>query len=179
MSKGISFLGWTFLFLFCICFSAVYHYQKIDAKIQIRKIQEYEQKKEKIESYFGYIYFPKTGQKRLIKYGNPEKIVKEFYIGIFGTLPENYPKDSLILVGHNRYMQFSSLEKIQLQDQVVIKKKKQAYFYQVNKIIIIDVNDLSFLTKMKENQLVLITCLEDSSKRLVVLGDFMKSKVTN
>lgn len=179
MSKFFSFLGWTFLFLTFISFITIYQYQKIDDKIQKVKILEYEQEKEKEKVYFGLIFFPTTGQQRLIKYGNPERIVKKFYIGIFGTLPTNYPQDSLILVGHNRYMQFSSLEKLKIQDEVVIKRRNYHYFYHVKKIITTSVTDLSFLTRIKENQLILITCLDDSSKRLVVFCDFRKSKVTH
>jgi len=179
MIKMINTLGWGFLFSLILCFSTIYQFQKIDAKIQKIQIQKYEEESLEVEIYFGYISFPKTGEQRLIKYGNADKIVNEFYIGIFGTIPEKYPQDSLILVGHNRYMQFSSLENLKTQDQVIITRKNQHYFYKVNEKIIQKATDLTFLKFIKKKQLILITCLEDSNQRLIVFCDFMKSDVSN
>lgn len=179
MNKWLSLWCWFLLFQLILISSCLYAMIKIDREQQEKEIEIYKKdiyvKKEESTPFFGYISIPSYGMNRLIKYGNPEIVVKQTYIGIFGTVPENYPKDSLILVGHSRENQFAVLHKSKIGTEVSIARGNYQYIYKIENKKMIDASDLSFLEQIKEQQLILITCFDEADKRLVVTCNLVKS----
>lgn len=178
MYKIFSFIGWLILFHLVIIFSYLYGNYKLDKDSQQEQIIAYQKNysipKSDSDIYFGYIEFPKYKLERLIKYGDPNKVIEEAYIGIFGSTPINYPKDSLILVGHSRVNQFEILHSMEKHDQINIIKRDKKYIYKIITKKEISADDLSFLNDIKSNQLILITCFDDSTKRLLVICNIIK-----
>lgn len=172
MANKINLFGWMIVFLFSITGIFGYGIIKNDKLAQQEKIKHYEREvisNEKTnETYFGYIHFPKHQVNRLIEYGNPSEIVDKYNIGIFGPVPTSLKNENLILVGHNRPNQFSVVLKLKAGDMVMIVHEKQKYQYQVMERKVIDSDDLNFLKSLNTRTLVLITCLDDASKRIVI-----------
>lgn len=164
--------GWTLLFLFSIASILGYGVLKNDKIKQEQEIQYYESKidmvEDKEQKYFGYIQFPKYQVSRLIEYGNPNTIIEKYNIGIFGTIPEFLDTENMILVGHNRPNQFAVVPKLKNDDIVTVVHGKQEYQYRVFQRQVIASHDVSFLKKFLTKTLILVTCLDDSSKRIVI-----------
>lgn len=169
MDKIFSFLGWIGIFGITLSLQISYGILKIDNFKEKELIIKYEKSPEMYETqYFGYIIFPYSQVERLIMYGDAKEVVKKQRIGIFGEIPENFPDDYLILVGHSRKNQFSILHQLKISDKVKIKRGNREYTYKVEKKEVINASDLSFIKNIKNKMLVLITCMEDNNKRLVI-----------
>lgn len=172
LANKINLVGWAILFFMTMIGVLGVGLLKIDKVEQDVEIQHYknqtlvEQRKE--QKYFGYISFPEYQVRRLIEYGNPNTIVEKYNIGIFGTVPSSLKEENIILVGHNRPNQFAVVPKLKIGDIVIVYYEKEEYYYQVWKRKIIDADDLSFLKNLDKKMLILVTCLEDASKRVVV-----------
>ena len=183
MSKWLSYVSWLLLFQLVLSVICLYGFFKIDFMNQQKEIAMYQKEgntlNEENQDYFGYIRFPEYHIERLIKYGDPDQAINEAYIGIFGAVPSHYPKDSLVLVGHSRMNQFEVLHSLKQGAQIEIIKRDTRYQYQVRKKEMIQATDLSFLEQITPNQLILITCFDDSSKRLLVIGNLIKTSSSN
>lgn len=83
-----------------------------------------------------------------------------------------YPleKSPIIVYAHNKKSQFGLLKELEVGDFVSVKtNKKEEFFYKVNNIQTINPSDIEVLKKIKDNQLVLYTCIGFAdSKRLLV-----------
>lgn len=166
-------LGWITLFLMVFSFLLGYGFLKIDQKQEQKLIMEYEEEPKQYQTkYFGYLSFPAYQQYRFIMYGSPENAVKQAKIGIFGEQPNSVPSDPLILVGHSRKNQFEILHKLKIGDEVKLTKEKNQYQYYVVDKEVIEESDMSFMKKIQDHMLILITCMTDNEKRLVVYCQF-------
>lgn len=172
MENRINLCGWTILFLMAISGIGGYGVLKNDCKLQRESIKNYEmislEEQKQDNHYYGYISFPHYQVSRFIEYGNPNIVIERYNIGIFGMIPEQLETESLILVGHNRSNQFAVVQKLKIGDEVFIYKEKKQYYYQVTGYEIISSADVSFLKEITDKTLILITCLDDASKRIVV-----------
>lgn len=169
MDRILEKLGWMTLFLMVFSLLLGYGFLKIDQKKEQILMMEYEEEPEQYRTeYFGYLSFPNYQQYRFIMYGSPEQAVKQFKIGIFGEEPKNVPSDPLILVGHSRKNQFEILHKLKIGDVVELTKEKNRYQYHVVRKEVIEESDITFMKKVHNHMLVLITCMNDNEKRLVV-----------
>lgn len=172
MANKIDLLGWAVLFLTLIIGVLGYGIIRNDKMAQYQEIQNYNRQiviePVKEQKYFGYITFPKYQVSRLIEYGNPNNIIEKYNIGIFGTIPESLNTENIILVGHNRPNQFAVVPKLKMGEVVTITHKNKEYQYRVFHRQVISSNDVSFLKKIHSKTLILITCLDDASKRIVI-----------
>lgn len=169
MDKIFEKLGWMILFLMTFSFLLGYGVLKMDQKKEQILMMEYEEEPEQYRNeYFGYLSFPNYHQYLFIMYGSPEQAVSQFKIGIFGEHPKNVPCDPFILVGHSRKNQFEILHKLKIGDTVELVKEKNQYQYHVIGKEVIEESNLSFMKKLRNHMLILITCMNDNEKRLVV-----------
>lgn len=165
---GVSIFSMAILIIFW------YGYLKIDKYNHKSEIDNYVSNINDDKSYgeyYGYIKFPNYNIERLIKRGNPNKVIEEGYIGIYGY--ESDLIEPLILVGHSRENLFSILHKVSKNDFVEIVVGNNIYRYIIVKIKVIEVDDYLSLNKIDNKQIGLITCLEDNSKRLLVIGQMI------
>lgn len=171
MSKIWDYLGWSIIFLTGLGIISFYGMARIDRVRQQAQIEAYvNQGPESQEKspYFGYIRFPQYQVERLIRYGDPNQVVDASYIGIFGSVPKDLQVESLLLVGHSRTNLFSVLHHLQLRNEVELYHQATLYHYEVVKRKIIRADDSSFLKEITDPMLVLITCLNDNQKRLIL-----------
>lgn len=179
MSKIWDHLGWSIFFLTGLGIIGFYGMTRIDRVKQHQQITIYE--KQDLETqekspYFGYIRFPQYKVERLIRYGNPSQVVDASAIGIFGSVPEDLHVESLLLVGHSRMNLFSVLHRLQLTNEVQLYRQATHYYYEVVKRKVILADDSSFLQEITDPMLVLITCLDDNQKRLILFCKLKRSE---
>lgn len=169
MDRFFECLGWILLFVMTFIFLIGHEKLKLENKQEQTIITEYEKHPKKYEtSYFGYLIFQGYNEKRIILYGDAKDVLSKSKIGIFGEVPVVVPKEPLILVGHSRQNQFSILHHLKQGDQIILRKRDYKYFYEVIEKEVIEESDTHFLKKIKDNMLVLITCMDDDNKRLIV-----------
>lgn len=170
MDKLFDSLGWICAITMIFSVLIWYGVLKIDKQQEQELILNYEKHPENYqEKFFGYIEFPKYRESRMIEYGNPNQVVESTHIGILGEAPAQISSGTLILVGHSRRNQFAILHQLQKGDDIVVIHDKTHYHYQVKQLEVIDENNLSFLNQLQENKLILITCMDDNEKRLIVV----------
>lgn len=115
--------------------------------------------------YEGYIYIPKYNYKNLIKKG--DKAIDENYVSMHKLSSHIGEGKNIILSGHNNRYVFHKLYSIKVGDEIIISDFRHDFRYIVNEKRIVDVSDSSIFND--ENRLTLITCTDDTQKRLVVI----------
>lgn len=115
--------------------------------------------------YEGYIYIPKFNYKNLIKKG--DQAIDENYVSMHELSSGITDKGNIILSGHNNRYVFHKLYKLSVGDEIIISDFNIERLYTVDKIKYVRVDDSSVFDK--ENKLTLITCTNDTQKRLVVI----------
>ena len=96
-----------------------------------------------------------------IKEGTTKEVMDE-YIGHFEETPKEL--GNVGLAAHNRGYKnnyFENLKKLQMGDEIKYIYKGKEKNYKVSKISIIKDNDWSMLENTEENELTLITCVEN------------------
>ena len=150
-----------FLSLFILCIPT-YNKCKIDKRVD----DIISSKNSNIKSiYEGYIYIPKFDYKNLIKKG--DKALDENYISMHELSSGIIDKGNIILSGHNNKYVFHKLYKLNIGDEIIISDFNIERLYAVEKIIYTSIDDSSIFDK--DNKLTLITCTNNSQKRLVVI----------
>lgn len=142
-----------------ILFIPSYNKYKLD-----KKVDEVILSKEK-SIYEGYIYIPKFNYKNIIKKG--DKAIGENYVSMHKLSSNIGSNKNIILSGHNNKYVFHKLYKLNKGDEIVISDFKLDYRYIVNEKRIVNIDDSSIFND--DNRLTLITCTNDTQKRLVVI----------
>lgn len=109
--------------------------------------------------YIGYIEIKKINIKRGIVNGINDSILNNNDIGMINN-------KNIILAGHSVSNVFGNLHDIKLNEIIKLYLYNELTEYIVKDIKIVDKNDLSLLN----NELVLITCMLDPNKRLLVIA---------
>jgi LPXTG-site transpeptidase (sortase) family protein len=83
--------------------------------------------------------------------------------------------NNIIIAGHNIKNVFGPLLNLKLKDKIILKSNYGTYTYEIASINEISVLDDKHLNETLEKQITLITCTNDTQKRLIVIG---KRKIT-
>jgi LPXTG-site transpeptidase (sortase) family protein len=151
----ISILG--FIILFC--------YQKIDYKVHtyiIDNVYDFDNNMN-IQDYIGYIEIPDLNIKREIVLGiNEKNLLSHITLDdSINTLESNH----IILAGHSVENLFGNLHKAKLNQTIYIHTNNKTISYFINEIFIVNKNEIDVL---ESGDLVLITCMNDNNKRLII-----------
>jgi LPXTG-site transpeptidase (sortase) family protein len=151
----ISILG--FIILFC--------YQKIDYKVHtyiIDNVYDFDNNMN-IQDYIGYIEIPDLNIKREIVLGiNEKNLLSHITLDdSINTLESNH----IILAGHSVENLFGNLHKAKLNQTIYIHTNNKTISYSINEIFIVNKNEIDVL---ESGDLVLITCMNDNNKRLII-----------
>lgn len=150
-----------FLSLFVLCIPS-YNKYKLNKKVDEIIIS----KSSNIQSkYEGYIYIPKFGYKNVIKKG--DDAIDENYVSMHKLSSEINSNGNIILSGHNNKYVFHKLYNLEKGDSIIISDFNIERLYVVDIIKKVDVSDSSIFNN--DNKLTLITCTNDTQKRLVVI----------
>jgi len=99
----------------------------------------------------------------------------DYGISHYSNAPWPGEKGNIVLTGHNFYGQsplFSLLNKVKLNDEVIIHYGGKRYAYEITFMKIIEPSSLEHYENAKINRLTLITCYPPgyTSKRLIVIA---------
>lgn len=134
--------------------------EKIEYSSHIKKIDNIILKGDSNKTkYIGYIEIEKINIKRGIVNGINDKILNNNDVGMINN-------KNIILAGHSVSNVFGNLHDIKLNEIIKLYLYNELTEYIVKDIKIVDKNDLSLLN----NELVLITCMLDPNKRLLVIA---------
>lgn len=115
--------------------------------------------------YEGYIYIPKFNYKNLIKKG--DEALDENYVSMHKYSSSINGSGNIILSGHNNKYVFHKLYKLDIGDEIIISDFNISREYTVEKIKYVNIKDTSVFEN--KDRLTLITCTDDTQKRLVVI----------
>lgn len=150
-----------FISLF-ILFIPTYNKYKLDKKVDDVILS----KSSNITSiYEGYIYIPKFNYKNLIKKG--DKALDENYVSMYKLSGELTSNENIILSGHNNKYVFHKLYSLEIGDSIIISDFNIERLFIVKEIKKVNVDDGSIFNN--KDVLTLITCTNDTQKRLVVI----------
>ena len=147
-----------FLSLF-ILFIPTYNKYKLD-----KRVDEILLSKNK-SIYEGYIYIPKFNYKNLIKKG--DEAIDENYVSMHKYSSSINGAGNIILSGHNNKYVFHKLYKLKEGDEIIISDFNIERLFIVENIKYVNIKDTSVFEN--KDKLTLITCTNDTQKRLVVI----------
>ena len=107
---------------------------------------------------------PKIGLKAKIEYGTTKEVMDK-YIGHFDST--NFWNGNIGLAAHNRgypVNYFGRLKELQIGDEINYTTIFGTRTYKVEKSIIIEDTDWSYLQETNDNRITLITCVENKPK---------------
>lgn len=140
-------------------------YEKIDYQVHTIVIDnifkngvEYNKK-----NYIGYIEIDHLNIKREIVLGINDENLKNYVC--LNENAKSLNEDNLILAGHSIKNIFYNLHYIKLNDEIIITTFNFIYHYIVTSIDIVDYRNVAILDN---SNLILITCMNDNTKRLIV-----------
>lgn len=139
-------------------------YQILDYKIHSIKIEQifYEGSANRHE-YVGYIEINNLNIKREIVIGFNDENLKNHVVLKEDCL--NLESDNIVLAGHSIPSIFGNLHYIKINDLITIHTFNGVYYYKVEEIEIVYKTNVEILD---DNNLILITCMDDNNKRLIV-----------
>lgn len=151
----ISILG--FLILFC--------YQKIDYNVHTYIIDNiYDNDNNmNVQDYIGYIEIPDLNIKREIVLGITSENLKS-HITLDDSI-KSLEDNHIILAGHSVENLFGNLHKAELNQAIYIHTNNKIIRYYINEIVIVNKEQVDIL---ETGDLVLITCMRDNTKRLII-----------
>lgn len=122
------------------------------------------------EDMIGLIKIPVINLKYPILEGTNTKVLKQA-IGHFEVSALPGETGNMTLIGHNNFIlaePFKNLDKLSVGDIVTITTTEQDYTYQVTKSYTVDPYNTNVVKQGNKTKLTLITCTNNSQKRLVV-----------
>ena len=122
------------------------------------------------DDMIGLIEIPSINLKYPILEGTDEKVLKQA-VGHFESSALPGEGSNMTLIGHNNFIlsePFKKLDKVKEGDSVSIKTIDNQYHYEVVKIYTVDPYNKDIVKRSDETKLTLVTCTDDTSKRLVV-----------
>ena len=128
-------------------------------KEEIKNQKENNMPEEELEKW--YIEIPKIKLKAPIAEGTDSETLNT-KIGHFSET--DLMQGNIGLAGHNRGYEnnyFQNLKKLKIDDEIIYKYLEYQKTYKIDKIEIIKNTDWSYLEKTNENNITLITCVEN------------------
>lgn len=142
-----------------VCLLSTYQYDKKREEHKISKAL-----KEDTSTRYQYIHIPTLHIKKLIQYGNMEEIIEKDDVAYLSI-----ERETIYLAGHSIPTVFGSLHYAKVGTEVFLISSSKKVMYEVVEIKIVAANDISIFTReMNEETLILITCLNDDTYRLIV-----------
>lgn len=122
----------------------------------------------KNNNYIGYIKIDKYNINKFIMLGTSNDILNKNVVGLYKDLKNLDSKTGItLLAGHNNSYVFKNLNKLQINDEVIIGSKTYTYKYKVVSKKVIRKDDYSIFEGGDERVIILLTCVSDDL-RLVV-----------
>ena len=122
--------------------------------------------------YDGYISF--KNKKWLIKYGDYNEILNQNLVLMISnkeTLESEY--GNIILAGHNNKYVFSTLYKLNKDDEIIVSDFNYEYLFKVYDISKVNIKNKSILDNVYDKKiLTLITCTSNNQIRYVVTAKY-------
>ena len=145
-------------------------YNNNQIKIEKESIDKIIETKEK-SNYDGYIYIPKLDYKNVISEKNVLDENKIYMLSKKEVI--NKKEGNIILSGHNNKYVFSSIYKLNINDEIIISDFKKEYSYKVIETKYINIKDKSISDNVYDKKiLTLITCTINNQKRYIVICKF-------
>lgn len=123
--------------------------------------------------YDGYISF--KNKKWLIKYGDYNEILNQNLVLMISnkeTLESEY--GNIILAGHNNKYVFSTLYKLNKDDEIIVSDFNYEYLFKVYDISKVNIKNKSILDNAYDKKiLTLITCTSNNQIRYVVTAKYI------
>lgn len=150
----------TMLIKFYIYLDKINHYNVID-NIFVNKntVNDY---------YLGYIYIERVNIKRLIVKDINKKNLDDKYVAMDSSSISLDSNKNIILAGHSIDNVFKNLHNLKINDEIRIITKNKERIYLVSEILIVDDNDIKYMEQTNINVLTLITCMNNSKRRLII-----------
>lgn len=122
----------------------------------------------KTEKYDGYLEYKSI--KRLIVGGTNQKVLDKNLVWIYKADEFQNLTGNIVLAGHNNKYVFNFITKILVDDTITIYTKniQKEYVVYDKKIIDENANIISYLDD--NNKLLLITCVNNNTKRLIIFA---------
>lgn len=119
-------------------------------------------------NYIGYIKIDKYNINKFIMLGTSDNILNKNVVGLYKDLKTLDSKTGItLLAGHNNSYVFKNLNKLQIDDEVIIGSKAYTYKYKVVSKKIIKKDDYQIFEGGDERVIILLTCVSNDL-RLVV-----------
>lgn len=139
-------------------------YEKIDYSNHVKVINNifYNGEQNRYD-YIGYIEIKKLNIKREIVLGiNDKNLLNHVCLDEKSI---NLDSNHIILAGHSISNIFGNLHDIALNELIEIHTFNNTYFYKVTNIDVVSKYHVSVL---EQGELILITCMNDNNKRLII-----------
>lgn len=151
----------SFLIILLIFILNIYHI--VDYNEHSKVIDNYKEYDIKKYNYMGYIQIDRVNIKREIVLGINEDNLKNHVC--LSNVSKNLESDNIILAGHSIKNIFQNLHDVIIGDKIIISSFDANYYYEVVSIDIVSKYDIDIIDK---SNLILITCMEDNNKRLII-----------
>lgn len=115
----------------------------------------------------GSLFIPSQNYFQRVVYSFEQDILDQDSVGLQAV---GLKRNNFVLAGHNKKGVFSILEKLKVGEMVIFQIYEIEHRYRIEKRILVGEDDISLLEETKEEQLTLLTCIWDSSKRLVLIA---------
>lgn len=141
-------------------------------------LNEKQTKQEKIQlanTYLGYIEIPTLGIKNLITYGTDKNILNKGLVGLM-EISANIDDEfgNIILAGHNINNVFRKLHYSKVGEEIKVVTHQNIYYYKITEKYTINDKDMSYFNTLTDKKiLTLVTCENDSSKRLIIIAELI------
>ena len=167
--RGIKYIGCIILIGVGIYTALFFREETEKQEIKEKEIQLYEKKKIEDTDVLGMIEIVKTNKKSLIKKGNVNTIIAQNQVA---SMTQNLDiKQTIFLAGHSIPSVFGDLHQSQIGDRIILLIQEKVYHYTIESIRTVRTDDFTPLeAEYKYPQLVLITCTNRSSIRLLVFA---------
>ena len=98
---------------------------------------------------------------------NKENLDNKYVAMASSSISLNSNKN-IILAGHSIDNVFKNLHKLKINDEIKIITKNNERIYLVSEILVVNDNDIEYMEQTNTNILTLITCMNNSKKRLII-----------
>lgn len=166
----MKYLKWVGLFLMIGSFCYGFQFQIIEVKKKQQNqqmIREYEEHRNIDTSILGTIQIVKSNKTNIIKKGNVEEVIKKNQVSLLSNLENK----TIYLAGHSVPEVFGTLHESKIGDKIILDLGHVKTQYQIYQIKTIHISDTSVFSKQESfERLILITCMTDDTKRLIVFA---------
>lgn len=115
----------------------------------------------------GSIYIEHYNFQHSVVYGFYQELLDQDLIGV---QERGLMRNNLVFAGHNKKGVFSVLEKLAIDDIILIQLYGKESFYQVTERKVVDETEIQVLEETSVKQVTLLTCLWNPKLRLVIIA---------